>query len=64
MAFEILHSPRRLAGHSPERRLSSRLFGALGLLALIWACLVAYYAQPVEPEQGRSADAQRIELNR
>jgi hypothetical protein len=57
MAFEIIHSPRQYAGESPSRRLSARLVAALAVLALVWACVVAYHAQPVEAEQGRSAEA-------
>ncbi|WP_294541373.1 hypothetical protein [uncultured Rhodoblastus sp.] len=64
MAFEIIHAPRRPAGQSPARRLSSRLFAAMAILALIWACAVAYTAQPIEPEQGRSKAAHGIDPNR
>jgi hypothetical protein len=57
MAFEIIHSPRRFVGQPPARRVSSGIFAALAFLALIWACVVAYHAQPMETEQGRSAEA-------
>jgi hypothetical protein len=57
MAFEIIHAPRPYADQPPARRLSARLVAALAVLALLWACVVAYHAQPVEAEQGRSAEA-------
>jgi hypothetical protein len=64
MAFEIIHSPRPFAGQPSARRRSSRLVAAAAVLALIWACVVAYQAQPVESEQGRPADVQRIGADR
>jgi hypothetical protein len=64
MAFEIIHSPRNFAGQPPVRRLSSRLATAAAVLALIWACVVAYQAQPIDSEQGWPADAQRIGADR
>jgi hypothetical protein len=57
MAFEIIHSLRHHAGQPPARRLSARLVAALAVLAVVWACVIAYHAQPVEAEQGQSADA-------
>jgi hypothetical protein len=57
MAFEIIHSTRHFAGQTPARPLFSRLLAALAVLALVWACVVAYHAQPVETEQGRTAEA-------
>jgi hypothetical protein len=58
MAFEIIHSPRHFAGQPPARTFFFWLSAALAALALIWACVVAYHAQPIETEQGRSAKAQ------
>ena len=57
MAFEIIYALRQHAVQPPARGLTARLVAALAVLALLWACVVAYHAQPVEAEQGRSAEA-------
>jgi hypothetical protein len=57
MAFEIIHSPRPVADRPPARPLFFRLLAVLAALALVWACVIAYHAQPVEAEQGQSAEA-------
>ena len=64
MAFEVLDSPLPFSNLSPARRLVALVFAAAAFLALIWCCVVAHTAKPIEPEQGRSADVQQTGVHR
>ena len=52
MAFEIAHTQLRFDTLSPRRRLLALLVGLAFLAGLIWSCVTAYHAQPIDlPEK-------------
>lgn len=48
MAFEIAHAEWRLQLLSPLRRALAALLALALLAGLIWSCVTAYHAQPLD----------------
>ena len=55
MAFEIAHPRMDFENISPRRRFLALLLGLAALAGLVWCCVTAYNARPLDAPQVQEA---------